>query len=462
MAARTGACRRSIRVNQRFYVVSRELPTLDKLTLDTRQQAIDAMPNGGGDVKPYQSPVNFNIMSNGFSIIGPPWSTITAYDMNSGKKLWTLPNGEVKPLADLGLTGLGSHVGRGNPVVTGGGLLFNATSTDRKFRARDSATGKILWEADLPAASEGIPAVYEAGGRQFIVIPVGGDGLWRPSCRCPRQAATSISPLRSLRARRRQSKPSNAGSCRSGSETPYGLRHFQLSCLSHRRPADSHRDNIIARSMRRQGEGTMNSYAPSLRTLVKSAVLAATALGISMSAPVMAQRGAPPGPPLPPAPSEAEAPQLYKIAPVPAFNPPKTSWGEPDFRGGWPIDSWGSVNLQRTPAQGNRVYLTDAEAAAARGTVGPLEGPPPRTRTKANKLGMGNWVESFAVGRRTSLLIDPPDGRLPPLTPYGRAMERVGRSSWVNGQTMTGSRISTTGTAASRAASRFDAALPLQ
>lgn len=173
-------------VANRFYVVSRELPTLNKLSPDTRPQAIAGMPNGGGDVAPYQSPVNFNIMSNGFSIMGPPWSTITAYDMNDGKKLWTIPNGEVKPLADLGIKDTGSHIGRGNPVVTAGGLLFIATSTDRKFRARDSATGKVLWEADLPAASEGIPAVYEAGGKQFIVIPVGGDGLWAPKLPLPK------------------------------------------------------------------------------------------------------------------------------------------------------------------------------------------------------------------------------------------------------------------------------------
>jgi len=70
-------------------------------------------------------------------------------------------------------------------VATAGGLLFNATSTDRKFRARDSATGKILWEYDLPAASEGVPTVYEAGGRQFIVIPVGGQGLWAPKLDLP-------------------------------------------------------------------------------------------------------------------------------------------------------------------------------------------------------------------------------------------------------------------------------------
>jgi len=178
----------------------------------------------------------------------------------------------------------------------------------------------------------------------------------------------------------------------------------------------------------------MKSYAPSIRTLVKSAVLAASALGICMSAPLIAQRGAPPGPPLPPAPSEAEAPELYKVAPIPAYTPKKTPWGEPDFRGGWPIDSWGSVNLQRTPAQGKRVYLTDAEAAQ-REAQSDRSKAAASNETKANKLGMGNWVESFAVGRRTSLLIEPADGRLPALTPYGNALERIGRSSWVNGQT---------------------------
>ncbi len=176
--------------NQRFFVISRTLPTINKLTADSRQQAIDNMPNGGGDVVPYQSPVNFGIQANGFSMIAPPWSTITAYDMNSGKKLWDLPNGEVKPLADLGITGTGSHIGRGAPVVTAGGLIFNATSTDRKFRARNAETGEVVWEADLPAASEGIPAVYEAGGRQFIVIPVGGDGLWAPKLPLPKAGAS--------------------------------------------------------------------------------------------------------------------------------------------------------------------------------------------------------------------------------------------------------------------------------
>ncbi len=48
---------------------------------------------------------------------------------------------------------------------------------------------RCVWEADLPAASEGIPAVYEVNGRQFIVIPVGGDGLWAPKLPLPKAGA---------------------------------------------------------------------------------------------------------------------------------------------------------------------------------------------------------------------------------------------------------------------------------
>jgi glucose dehydrogenase len=173
-------------VNHRYYVIDRVLPTLDVLSISKRPDALAQMPNGGGDVQPYDSPVNFNLQSNGFGIMAPPWSSITAYDMNTGNKLWTVPNGGVKPLEDLGIKDTGSHIGRGNPVVTAGGLLFNATNTDRKFRARDAATGKVVWEADLPAASEGAPAVYEVNGRQFIVIPVGGDGLWAPKLPLPK------------------------------------------------------------------------------------------------------------------------------------------------------------------------------------------------------------------------------------------------------------------------------------
>jgi quinoprotein glucose dehydrogenase len=57
-------------------------------------------------------------------------------------------------------------------------LLFVGTSSDRKFRARSTSDGSVLWEHALPAATEGVPAVYEADGRQFVAIAVGGTGMF--------------------------------------------------------------------------------------------------------------------------------------------------------------------------------------------------------------------------------------------------------------------------------------------
>ena len=63
-------------------------------------------------------------------------------------------------------------------MVTAGGLLFiGATVYDNKFRAFDAGSGKVLWEATLPAAGNATPAVYEVGGQQFVVIAAGG-GKW--------------------------------------------------------------------------------------------------------------------------------------------------------------------------------------------------------------------------------------------------------------------------------------------
>jgi len=165
-------------LNQRFFVVSREIPVLIKLNPDKRPEALEAMPNGGGDVTPYKSPVNFLLQSNGMVAVKPPFSFLTAYDMNTGKILYRIADGESAALLAKGITGTGSQAPRGGPVATASGLLFVGTAGDRTFRARDSATGKVLWEYKLDAATEGVPAVYEVDGREYITLPVGGDGLF--------------------------------------------------------------------------------------------------------------------------------------------------------------------------------------------------------------------------------------------------------------------------------------------
>jgi glucose dehydrogenase len=161
----------------RLYVVSRELPLLLKIQPDIRPEARAAMPNAvDAEDVPYRWPVNFMLQSNGMVAIKPPFSNLTAYDMNTGAKLYSIPNGEIMTLEAQGITGVGAQAPRGGPVATAGGLLFVGTASDRAFRARNADTGEVLWEHRFDAATEGVPAVYEVDGRQFITVPVGGVG----------------------------------------------------------------------------------------------------------------------------------------------------------------------------------------------------------------------------------------------------------------------------------------------
>jgi quinoprotein glucose dehydrogenase len=111
---------------------------------------------------------------DGFPAVTPPWGTLTAIDLNKGAIAWQVPLGEVP---GSGLKGTGSE-NYGGPVVTAGGLVFiGATNYDNTFRAFDAGTGKLLWEAPLPAAGNATPAVYEVGGKQYVTIAAGG-GKW--------------------------------------------------------------------------------------------------------------------------------------------------------------------------------------------------------------------------------------------------------------------------------------------
>jgi quinoprotein glucose dehydrogenase len=117
----------------------------------------------------YFSGFNFMIASNGLSPIGPPWSSLTAYDLNSGTIAWRIPLGEVPELAAKGIHNTGTHYPKVGPVVTAGGIVFAGTR-DKHVRAIDARNGQPLWEAEVDSALEGIPAVYEVGGRQFVVF----------------------------------------------------------------------------------------------------------------------------------------------------------------------------------------------------------------------------------------------------------------------------------------------------
>ncbi|PYV16719.1 MAG: pyrrolo-quinoline quinone, partial [Acidobacteria bacterium] len=118
---------------------------------------------------------------DGYPAVKPPWGTLNAISLNTGKYIWKIPFGEFPSLVKQGIRNTGSE-NYGGPLVTAGGLLFiGATDLDSKMHAFDKATGKLLWEAALPAAGNATPATYEVAGRQFVVIAAGGGKSGAPS-----------------------------------------------------------------------------------------------------------------------------------------------------------------------------------------------------------------------------------------------------------------------------------------
>jgi quinoprotein glucose dehydrogenase len=110
----------------------------------------------------------------GYPAVAPPWGTLNAINMNNGEYVWKIPLGEYPELAAKGQKDTGAE-NYGGPIVTAGGLVFiGATNFDRKFRAFDKSSGRLLWETILPFSGNATPATYEVHGRQFVVIAAGG------------------------------------------------------------------------------------------------------------------------------------------------------------------------------------------------------------------------------------------------------------------------------------------------
>lgn len=109
----------------------------------------------------------------GYPAISPPWGTLTAVDLGTGRILWKVPLGEHPELVEKGIRNTGT-VNMGGAVVTAAGLVFIAATQDEKIRAFDKSTGSVLWEYQLPAGGYATPSVYMANGKQYVAIAAGG------------------------------------------------------------------------------------------------------------------------------------------------------------------------------------------------------------------------------------------------------------------------------------------------
>lgn len=130
------------------------------------------------------------LLSSGLPLLKPPYGRVTVYDIGKGEQLWMAPNGDDPAIrSNPALTGvqlpkLLGNAGRGAPLLTKSALFLPDSSdaisgragihSGAKLRGYDKRTGEVMSELALPAGATGAPMTYLAGGRQFIVLPVGG------------------------------------------------------------------------------------------------------------------------------------------------------------------------------------------------------------------------------------------------------------------------------------------------
>jgi quinoprotein glucose dehydrogenase len=221
-----------------FYVVHKSLPTVDRIGLPAAPRGAGAGAGGGGRgggggggrgggnaiITPEQkaelmakakeivaaaaakgerveftSPVSFmqiNFAGGAMAAVGPPWSEIVKYDLNTGDIVWRVPAGVQEAPPEYKIpNNTGVQYPRNAPLVTAGGLLFLAVGPERKVHAYDRDNGKELWQASLPNGAEGMPATYQVNGRQFLVLPVAqANGTFPMTFNNPADSARAAGP----------------------------------------------------------------------------------------------------------------------------------------------------------------------------------------------------------------------------------------------------------------------------
>lgn len=108
----------------------------------------------------------------------PPWGTLMALDLATGKARWEIPLGQIKRAGITVPKGAGwGSPNVGGPITTAGGLTFIGATMDSRFRAIDTRTGKELWSAELPVPGMAVPMSYAVNGKQYVLIAAGGNAM---------------------------------------------------------------------------------------------------------------------------------------------------------------------------------------------------------------------------------------------------------------------------------------------
>jgi quinoprotein glucose dehydrogenase len=117
----------------------------------------------------------------------PPWGSLVALDLQTGRKVWDVPLGDPRNLMPALASALPANAAPfglpnlGGPIVTAGGVVFIGAAFDHFIRAFDVETGRELWRGELPAGARATPVTYAINGKQYVAISVGGSDDWGKS-----------------------------------------------------------------------------------------------------------------------------------------------------------------------------------------------------------------------------------------------------------------------------------------
>lgn len=168
-----------------FYIKSTEAPDLitmkqgsDTASVVQAQENADnqfAVDGKGAKANQYINATGYKTWKDpsGNPAITPPWGVLSAINMATGDYAWQLPlgNDESRQANGAAETGQESKAG---PIVTAGGLIFISGTEDKKLRAFDKASGKLLWQTTLPALANATASTYTVNGKQYVALSIAG------------------------------------------------------------------------------------------------------------------------------------------------------------------------------------------------------------------------------------------------------------------------------------------------
>jgi quinoprotein glucose dehydrogenase len=183
------------------------------------------VPAAPGAPMPYRNEGGYTrfLDQDQFPCQQPPWGELTAVNANTGDIAWRVPLGSYERVEAMGLKNAGA-ANMGGSIATAGGLVFIAATTDSKFRAFDSRTGKELWVARLDATGDAVPMTYRAAnGKQYVVIAAAGTNRFRMIANTADETADSVIAF-ALPDAKGEPVTSNAASSPNAAPPPGALR----------------------------------------------------------------------------------------------------------------------------------------------------------------------------------------------------------------------------------------------